>query len=72
MNCSDCVERLDSYLDRELNEHEVEQVRKHLTDCPPCEHVFQLRSDLKRLVKICCDEAAPASGLRDKVRNILT
>ena len=72
MNCADCMEKLDSYVDRELTDEELHQVRLHLELCPPCEKVFDLRADLKRLVKVCCDEGKAGIGLRNKVRELLS
>lgn len=72
MNCADCMDKLDSFVDRELSEEELRQVRLHLELCPPCEHVFNLRADLKRLVKVCCDEPKADAALRNKVRELLS
>lgn len=72
MNCVECMERLDSFVDRELSDADLHEVRHHLADCPPCEGVFQLRLDMKRLVKVSCDEPEPDPGLRDKVRQLLS
>jgi mycothiol system anti-sigma-R factor len=72
MNCADCMDKLDSYVDRELSHEELQQVRLHLELCPPCEQLFQLRSDMKRLVKVCCDKPKANDKLRDKVRQLLS
>jgi len=71
VNCSDCLEKLDGYLDRELTDAEVEQVKRHLVDCPPCEDRFQLQVHMKRLVKVCCDQGEAPAGLRSRLRQIL-
>lgn len=44
LGCDDCLERLHSYLDRELTEGELEEVRSHLDDCDGCESTFVLES----------------------------
>ena len=36
MNCSDCKEKLDRYVDRELNNTELLELKLHLEGCPPC------------------------------------
>lgn len=70
MDCDDTVERLNLYLDRELSDDDVEQVREHLSDCPPCERIFDFQAEVKRLVrKECCSDDAPAR-LREWVRNL--
>lgn len=71
MNCWECMERLDRYVDRELTDVEIEEVRRHLQACPPCEDQFQLQVHVKRLVKVCCDQGAAPEHLRAKLRQIL-
>jgi mycothiol system anti-sigma-R factor len=71
MNCRDCLRNLDTYVDRELTDQELIEVRQHLADCPPCEDLYELRSSIKRLVKVCCDEGVAPEHLRSKLRQIL-
>ena len=71
MNCDDCLECLDGYVDRELTDVELAEVRKHLADCPPCEDYYKLQTNLKRLVKVCCDQGVAPAHLRSKLRQIL-
>lgn len=69
-DCQETMGRLSMYLDRELNDEEVGQVKVHLHACPPCEQVFDFQSELKRLVrKECCTDDAPAR-LRAWVRKL--
>lgn len=44
LGCDDCLERLHSYLDRELNAGELVEVRSHLDACDGCETTFVLES----------------------------
>ncbi len=70
MDCQDTMSRLSTYLDRELSDDEVGQVKVHLRSCPPCEQVFDFQAELKRLVrKECCTDDAPAR-LRAWVRKL--
>jgi mycothiol system anti-sigma-R factor len=71
VNCDECLEKLDPYLDRELTDHELHEVRRHLADCPPCEDLYQVKDSLKRLVKVCCDQGEAPEHLRSKLRQIL-
>ncbi len=71
MNCGECLEKLDQYVDRELNDREVAQLKQHLEFCPPCEDRYRFQADLKRLVKVCCDQGEAPPALRDKLREIL-
>ena len=72
MNCGYCKERLGSYLDRELTDEEIEEVRIHLRDCGPCEDHFQLQAHVKRLVKVCCDQGEAPAELRQRLKQILS
>ena len=69
-DCDSAMDRLSLYLDRELSDREMQQVRTHLSDCPPCEKMFEFQSELKRLVrKECCSDDAPVR-LREWVRKL--
>ena len=71
MTCRDCLEKLYPYLDRELSDAEVERVRVHLAECPPCQHLYELQAGLKRLVKVCCGQGSAPPELRQKLVQIL-
>ena len=72
MNCNECADQLNAYVDRELTAGELQEVQRHLDDCPPCLQVFELQAGLKRLVrKECCQDEAPAR-LRAWVRQLPT
>jgi mycothiol system anti-sigma-R factor len=71
MNCTDCLERLASYVDRELTDEEVEDVKRHLDHCPPCRDRFFFEDHVKRLVKVCCDQGVAPEHLRTKLNKIL-
>ncbi len=72
MNCQDCSEKLDRYVDRELNDTEVLELRLHLEGCSGCEDQYEFQSHLKRLVRHSCDcDTAPAA-FRERLRQMLT
>jgi mycothiol system anti-sigma-R factor len=65
--CSEILEQVYSYLDHELPEEGIAQVREHLDECGPCLREFGLEEAVKRLVhKHCRSEQVPAE-LRTKV-----
>ena len=67
MNCKETMARLQTFLDRELSEADVREVRMHLEACPPCQNHFTFEERLRILVKTRgCPERAPVS-LRDKI-----
>jgi mycothiol system anti-sigma-R factor len=61
MNCSEAVERLNQYLDRELSAQEIVEVKQHLEACPPCLQMFHYEEHMRRLVRQACCESAPES-----------
>ena len=71
MNCKDCLKSLDSYVDRELSDQELAEVKDHLQRCPPCDDYFQLEMGLKRLVKVCCGQGQAPVHLRERLTQIL-
>jgi mycothiol system anti-sigma-R factor len=71
LNCRECLGRLEQYVDRELDESEIVIVRRHLSDCPPCEEHFQLRVEMKRLVKVSCDQSRAPAHLLERLTQIL-
>ena len=71
MGCKETVAKLQTYLDRELTEIEMVEVRYHLDACPPCENFFRFEAHLKRLVWTChASEKAP-SDLLDRISSRL-
>ena len=71
MNCRECVDRLDRYVDRELTDAEVAEMRRHLEGCPPCQDQYRFEAGLKRLVRVCCEQDRAPAALRAKLRRIL-
>lgn len=67
INCGDCERALNPYLDRELSEEEVVQVREHLDACSGCLHHFEFEESLRRLVRARCQEQAAPDSLRQRI-----
>lgn len=57
LSCEEAVARLDDYLDRELTDEEMREVREHLETCAACAGHFRAEDELLHEV-------------RDKVRRI--
>ena len=72
MNCKDCADKLDRFVDRELNSTEVLELQLHLEGCPDCEEHYEFQAHLKRLVKHACDCDSAPVAFREKLRQILT
>jgi mycothiol system anti-sigma-R factor len=67
MNCGDCESALNPYLDRELSEEDVVQVREHLDACSGCLHHFEFEESLRRLVRVRCQEQTAPESLRTRI-----
>ena len=66
-SCADFLERIVCFLDNELNEVDVAEVRVHLEECAPCLQNYDLQRTVKALVARSCAETAP-EALRQRVR----
>ena len=66
-SCADFLERIVYFLDNELDEADVADVRVHLDECAPCLQNYDLQRTVKAMVARSCHETAPGS-LRQRVR----
>ncbi|MDX6359406.1 MAG: hypothetical protein QOH37_2460 [Nocardioidaceae bacterium] len=66
-SCADFLERIVYFLDNELDEDDVADVRVHLDECAPCLQNYDLQRTVKAMVARSCHETAP-EGLRQRVR----
>lgn len=57
MNCEKIYERLQDFLDRELTAAEIEEVKTHISHCPPCGDEFRFEESVLRHVKRCMGDA---------------
>jgi mycothiol system anti-sigma-R factor len=61
LDCRSAKERLELFVDRELSETEMAEVRVHLDGCVDCETCFDFQEHVKLLVRRKgCPELAPA------------
>jgi mycothiol system anti-sigma-R factor len=67
INCGDCARALNPYIDRELSDEDVAQVRSHLDACPGCLHMFEFEESLRRLVRVRCREQGAPDSLRERI-----
>ena len=67
INCRDCASALNPYLDRELSDEDVAQVKEHLVACGGCLHLFQFEESLRRLVRVRCQEQGAPESLRERI-----
>jgi mycothiol system anti-sigma-R factor len=65
------MDKLHSYVDRELTTVELQEVRVHLEDCPPCARHFDFEEHMKQLVhRKACPEVAPEHLLSRILANL--
>jgi anti-sigma factor (TIGR02949 family) len=67
INCLDCARALNPFLDRELSDDDVAQVRSHLEACGGCLHQYQFEESLRRLVRVRCQEQGAPESLKVRV-----
>jgi anti-sigma factor (TIGR02949 family) len=67
ITCGDCVRALNPYIDRELSDDDIEQVKAHLDACGGCLHLYQFEASLRRLVKVRCLEQQAPLTLRERI-----
>ena len=67
INCRDCQQALNPYIDRELSDEDIVQVRQHLDACGGCLHIFQFQESLRRLVRVRCREQVAPESLRARI-----
>ncbi len=66
--CGRAIDRLDSYLDRELTASEMSEVQNHLAECAPCRDEFAAKNQLRDRLRVAARSAAPASDdLRSRI-----
>ncbi|MBB2922951.1 mycothiol system anti-sigma-R factor [Cellulomonas cellasea] len=70
-DCDEALGRLFEYLDSELDAPDAERIRAHLEECEPCLGEYDVEAVVKKLVKRCCQEEAPAD-LRLRIHERLT
>jgi len=67
INCGDCARALNSYIDRELSDDDIVQVRQHLAECGGCIDLYQFEESVRRLVRVRCREQSAPESLRVRI-----
>jgi mycothiol system anti-sigma-R factor len=58
---------LNPFIDRELDEDDIAQVRQHLAECGGCLYAYQFEESVRRLIKKRCRELSAPDGLRARL-----
>ena len=71
ITCTSCLEALHPFIDRELSDDDIVQVRQHLDACRGCLHLYQFETSVRRLVRVRCLEQQAPDALRAKIAALL-
>lgn len=66
-HCEDLAERIERFLDGDLDPAAARELDAHLDDCLPCTAERELRARIRQLVREGCAERAPAE-LVERIR----
>lgn len=69
--CEEALERLEEYLDSEIEELDANRLRAHLSECVSCFGEAEVERRVKALLRRSCYETAPET-LRVRVRTEIT
>ncbi|MDI9636720.1 zf-HC2 domain-containing protein [Kamptonema cortianum] len=67
LDCAEMIERMGSYLDRELSDSEMEHVHLHLAMCGHCAGAFRWEERTLKLVKQLVRGDAPPTNLEQQI-----
>jgi len=67
VDCSKVLEKVWLYLDGEIENNDVEDIRQHLDECAPCLRQYGLDQAVKALVARSCGRDSAPAELRTKV-----
>lgn len=68
LTCREMVERLDDYVDRNLEGEELRRVEAHLADCLRCAAEYRFEASLLSGIRERLRRLALPAGLRDAIR----
>ena len=67
LTCEEALQRLHTFLDRELDVEEVAEVRSHLENCAECRSKFRFEASFSRLVRAQAGGQSAPIGLRQRI-----
>lgn len=68
LNCKDTIEKLYGYLDRQLSDQEVAEVRDHLDNCRHCSGHFRFEENVLTRIYSACHEVQTPPDLKERIR----
>ena len=70
--CSEVVDHLDEFIDRELDAASIALLAQHLSECPPCESQVAMALLWKKLVSRSCHSEQAPPQLRQRIIRSIT
>ncbi len=68
--CQEAVKRLNEYLSRELDGPEVDQVRRHLSECKGCFDKFRFEETLLKTIREKAEQVTAPGELRKRILSL--
>src|SRR5213593_536077 len=71
MNCEQCKNLMDGYLDRELDPITNQKIEQHLRDCGNCDQAYKAHGSLIRAIGNATPYFKAPAALRERIQSSL-
>ena len=71
MNCKEAINRMDGYLDAELDPLTSQSIEEHLRDCPGCDEAYKAHGSFMRAIASASPYYRAPGGLRERIQSSL-
>ena len=71
MNCSQCIDRLADFVDRELTAEDVMRVEAHLDHCAACAREFRFEGAVVECIKAKLRRVRAPESLMERIRKLI-
>ncbi len=66
-DCNETLKELETFLDGELSQAALDDIREHLGDCPNCLEAFDFHAELKAVIAKKCQSDPMPAGLLARI-----
>lgn len=70
-DCNETLRELETFLDGELTEDALANIRAHLEGCPDCYQAFDFQAELKIVIAAKCHRDEMPAGLLSRIEQCL-
>ncbi len=70
-NCNETLRELETFLDGELTEDALRNIRAHLEGCQDCYQAFDFQAELKLVIAAKCQRDEMPPGLLSRIEECL-